>query len=300
MLDLSPTLSKKGILEKRLLWSLRPRFEMGIEEGYRHYSPSNRLGVSRWFGGIWNVGLSHNLRYVDFFALAPSLDLNSTQLGRDFQDPFLLSYLELRSDIFLVDSISQPKRGAVFEATWDVAGGPLQGDYGFQKLLLGTRLYWPAAKRLQLAAHLQGGVILPFGAQAGAPFNFKFYLGGANSVRGWGSKRLSPRLEECAAEDPTDCDSIPVGGFTMLAGTLELRLALGAGFSLVGFADMGDVQADELAVEPAEWNYSAGPGLRFDSPVGLFRLDFGYRLNDPGLYPDEPRWAIYFGLGETF
>jgi translocation and assembly module TamA len=63
---------------------------------------------------------------------------------------------------------------------------------------------------------------------------------------------------------------------------------------------VGDVQADELTWVPDEWNYSAGPGLRYDSPVGLFRLDVGFRLNDPGVFTDEPTWAAYFGFGETF
>lgn len=60
------------------------------------------------------------------------------------------------------------------------------------------------------------------------------------------------------------------------------------------------MQAGEVEYIVDEWNYTAGPGLRFDSPVGLFRLDLGFRLNDPGVYPDEPMWAVYFGLRETF
>ena len=83
-------------------------------------------------------------------------------------------------------------------------------------------------------------------------------------------------------------------------GNLELRLRTFGDLYLVGFADLGDVQADDMKIVVDEWNYSGGPGLRFDSPIGLVRLDVGFRLNDTGVYPDEPSWAIYFGLGETF
>jgi outer membrane translocation and assembly module TamA len=119
-------------------------------------------------------------------------------------------------------------------------------------------------------------------------------------VRGWGLRRLSPRLEECDEENPDDCKSIPIGGQTSLVGNLELRVPIGGGFGLIGFVDAGDNQAGEVEYVPDEWNYSAGPGLRFDSPLGLIRLDLGFRLNDPGVYAGEPGWAIHFGFGEAF
>ena len=46
---------------------------------------------------------------------------------------------------------------------------------------------------------------------------------------------------------------------------------------------------------------STGPGLRYDSPIGTFRLDVGFRLNETDQTAFEKRiWAIHFGLGETF
>jgi translocation and assembly module TamA len=62
---------------------------------------------------------------------------------------------------------------------------------------------------------------------------------------------------------------------------------------------MGDVQAGEHTFKPSEWNLAAGPGIRYDSPVGLVRLDAGFQVNDPGVY-DETFWAVHFGWGETF
>jgi translocation and assembly module TamA len=86
----------------------------------------------------------------------------------------------------------------------------------------------------------------------------------------------------------------------MVQGNLELRLRAVGPLWVVGFLDMGDVQAAAKTFVVEEWNYAAGPGLRADTPLGVFRLDLGLRLNDPGVYPDEPTWAVYFGVGETF
>ena len=85
----------------------------------------------------------------------------------------------------------------------------------------------------------------------------------------------------------------------MVLGNLEARIPFGA-FGLVAFYDVGDVQADELTWVPSAWNHTAGPGLRYDSPLGLVRLDVGFRLNDPGVYDGVPTWGVHFGFGEAF
>ena len=85
----------------------------------------------------------------------------------------------------------------------------------------------------------------------------------------------------------------------MIQGNLELRFWIFPKFALVAFGDMGDVQADDLKYLPEEWNFTAGPGLRVKTPIGLARLDAGFRINDPGVF-DEPMWALYFGIGEAF
>ena len=296
---LVPALTKKGLFEEYLVWTERPSFQLDIQEGYQYYSPANRVGVGRWFAGFVRADISHNLRFVDFYRRSPELAAKDSVLGRDFRDPFTLSYVELQADFYFVDSIPAPQNGAIVALAYDLAGGPLAGDYAFQKVDGTVRGYWRPLRRLQLAARLQTGLILPYGDSGGAPITFRFYLGGANSVRGWGSRKLSPRLEECGDDAQADCDSIPIGGYTLIQGNLEARVLVAGGVWLVGFVDAGDVQAAAHTYVPSQWNYSAGPGLRFDSPVGLFRLDAGIRLNDPGVY-DEPGWSVYFGLGEAF
>jgi outer membrane protein assembly factor BamA len=298
VLSLVPRFTWKGPLEKHLIWELTPRFDVDVQEGYQYYSPANRIGVSRWFAGRYQVGVSHNIRFVDFFATTPALKVETSVLGRDFRDPFLLGYVEVQAAAWFTDSILEPHDGVALDASYLVAAKYLGSDYDFQRLQGGVRAWWRPWDRLQIAAQVRTGVILPFGPNPGAPLTHKFYLGGADTVRGWGSRRLSPRVEEC--DDEGTCVSTPVGGYTVIQGNLELRVRIVSMFSLVAFVDMGDVQAGVASWRPGQWNFSAGPGLRVDSPIGLVRLDAGFRLNDPGIYPGEASWGIYFGFGETF
>lgn len=301
IVDVEPSLRKKGLLEDQLVWTLDPAFELGIWEGYQFYAPRNRVGVSRFFTRFVEVGLSHTVRFVDFFDVSPVLDVNRSILGLDFRDPYLVSFASLQLTLHLTDRLLDPRHGAILKTTYDLAGGIFGGQYDFHKVTPELRGYWtPLRNRLQLAARAQLGFILPFGDEPGAPFDLKLYLGGSNTVRGWGLRRLSPSVSSCAGDEDRGCRRIPVGGYTSALGNLEARVRTWKGLWAVGFFDVGDVQAAVSTIDPTHWSMSAGPGVRYDSPIGEFRLDLGVRLNDPYPHLDEPRWALHFGLGETF
>jgi outer membrane protein assembly factor BamA len=294
-----PMLRKKGFLEKKLVWTWEPEFELGIWEGYQFWSPSNRVGVSRFFTRFVETGLSHNLRFVDFFSVSPTLEASKSILSLDFRDPYILSYVQAQLRFHVTDRLIDPQNGAVMGATYDIAGGIFGGQFDYHKLVPEVRGYWtPLRNRLQFALRGQVGFIFPFGDEPGAPFDLKLYLGGSNSVRGWGLRRLAPFVRLCDAAGA--CEQIPIGGNTSVLGNFETRVRVWRGLWAVAFFDMGDVQADVARINPAMWNYSTGPGLRYDSRIGTFRIDFGVRLNNPDIYANQPRWALHFGLGEAF
>ena len=294
-----PRLRKKGLLEDHLIWTLSPTYELGLQEGYQFHAPSNRVGVSRFFTRFFELGVSHNLRYVDFFAITETLDRSRTLLGPDFRDPYVLSYIEVQPRVHLTDRLIDPRHGVELGLTYDLAGGIFGGQFDYHRLtpeLIGY--YTPLRNRLQLAVRAQVGFILPFGDEPAVPIDRKYYLGGSSTVRGWGLRRLSPRVTECYASG--ECSSVPVGGNTAVLGNFEARVRVWKKLWAVGFLDAGDVQEDVRTIRPGQWNYSAGPGLRYDSRLGLLRLDLGVRLNDPLRFADQPRVAVHFALGDAF
>lgn len=294
---------KKGLLEKYLVWTLDPQFEVGIEQGYQFTSVEHRFGVSRFFTRWFQLRLSHTLRHVDFFSVSPTLDEGSTFLGLDFRDPYLVSYVGLGASVFAVDRIAAPNNGAIIDVDYRVAGGPFGGHYDFQEVVPTVRGYWRPLERLQLAMRARVGLIFPFGDDPGAPIDMRRYLGGSDTVRGWGLKRLAPRIDNCEAGQSShdgECESIPIGGYTSVLGNFEARVRTWRDLWVAGFVDGGDVQPGVASFAPNEWNFSAGGGLRYDSPIGKFRLDVGVRLNDTPTSDGEPIWAIHLGLGESF
>ena len=294
-----PRLRKKGLLEKRLVWTLEPYYELGIWEGYQFHAPGNRVGVSRFFTRFVEMGLSHNLRFVDFFNVDPAIDRSRTILGPDYRDPYWLSYIQYALWFRLTNSLLTPRNGVVLGGTYDLAGGIFGGQFDYHKVVPEARAYYtPLKDRLQFAARGQVGFIMPFGDEPGAPIDQKLYLGGTNTVRGWGLRRLAPYVQSCDLDG--DCDRVPVGGNTSVLVNVETRVRAWRNLWAVAFFDMGDVQPEAVTFRPTQWNYSVGPGLRYRSRIGTFRLDLGIRLNNPELFEHQRRWALHFGLGESF
>lgn len=304
LLRVEPKFQHKGFLEKRTTWTLAPAFELGIWQGYQFYSPTLRMGPSRFFGRHVQLELTYNARFVDFFNVSPALYAPDSIVGRDFKDPYFVSYLEPALTFYFVDSILRPRNGAILGLIYDIAG--LGGNFSFHKFQPTLRGYYSPHERVTLAARAGLGFILPFGAHAGAPIDMKLYLGGSDTVRGWGLRRLSPRVLDaklpdgtCGRSDPR-CRGVPFGGETMVLANFEARVRMVDKLSAVAFFDMGDVRGGVSSFSPRNWNYSVGPGLRYDSPIGVFRLDAGFRLNETDQSEGERIWAIHFGLGETF
>jgi outer membrane translocation and assembly module TamA len=118
-----------------------------------------------------------------------------------------------------------------------------------------------------------------------------FYSGGANSNRGYAQMAISPHgpvgflvpttinCVDVAADMPVPEQCIrPLGGFTQWEASLELRYAGLYPISVVLFADTADVSRDIGRLQFQYPHLSVGPGVRYESPVGPIRLDFGIRV----------------------
>ena len=132
------------------------------------------------------------------------------------------------------------------------------------------------------------------GPPSDVPFSTRYFLGGAESLRGWGRLEVSP----------LSASGLPIGGHSFFAASGELRLPVAGPVGAVGFLDAGNVWEQTWTLG-SELNADAGLGLRYSSRFGLFRIDVARQLTTvEGLRidgePRDRRWRIQFGLGHAF
>ena len=161
----------------------------------------------------------------------------------------------------------------------------LGGDIAFNKYTFETSWYLPLGRQSVFAVGFRGGFSQTLTLFDELPLSERFYLGGARGVRGWKKDMVGPK----------DADGNPIGGDAYALGIAEFRFPLGKkNWRGVAFFDMGNVWANLEGIDPTEVKYGAGVGLRYKTPVGPLRLDYGYKLN-----PDEGDEAgrFYFSIG---
>jgi len=182
-----------------------------------------------------------------------------------------------------------PSKGSRNTLSVVYAGGPLGGDAQFTRLEGATSWYFPLP--YESVFHFKAAAGQAFENEDGKlPVYQRFYLGGLNSIRGFKSAHISPI-------DPETGDR--VGGDKMWYSNVEIIFPLvkEAGLRGVIFADFGNVYAVEEDWDFGKIKKSAGVGLRWLSPMGPLRLEWGYNLDRE----EGERSSVWdFSVGGTF
>ncbi len=183
------------------------------------------------------------------------------------------------------DNFMNPTRGNRTSVSGEYAGGLLGGDNYFTKYELEQSSYVPLPAKLVGMVHGEYGNIQGFDGRT-PPIYEKFFLGGILSMRGFPSRSVGPKDE----------NGDPKGGFQQLYFNTEiiLPIAPAQGFNLVLFVDAGNAWDQGDAISIRDFRESAGFGIRWMSPIGPFRLEWGYILDRKEGEPKSD-WAFMIG-----
>ena len=140
---------------------------------------------------------------------------------------------------------------------------------------------------LTLAAKLSFGNIF-CAAEHTIPTPDRFFLGSENTLRGYRYLTVSPLNHK----------DKPIGGRSMVAGTLEARIRMESGLGWVLFYDTGNVFRQTFLPRGLKLLNSVGAGVRYATPIGPLRLDVAVPLNRRS--DIDPYFQIYFSIGHSF
>jgi outer membrane translocation and assembly module TamA len=127
------------------------------------------------------------------------------------------------------------------------------------------------------------------------PASERFFAGGDTTVRGFS-------LDQLGTPDTLDANGFPRGGNAVVVLNAELRVPVWGDLGAATFVDAGNVFRSAGDVDVSELRPTAGFGLRYRSPVGPLRLDFGFKLDKLRMIRGEleRRHVWYISFGQAF
>ncbi len=185
-----------------------------------------------------------------------------------------------RNDLF------NPTRGIFSHLEGEVAGvyGGISNQ--FLKFELDSRWYWNIHSKYFFSSAIRTGYVQAYGRSDAVPAQEQFSGGGSGTVRGYTQNKLS---------------ELP-GNFYLMANVMDFRFPLfwwinGALFLDAGYvwADMEDISSFSGFLK--DMRFSAGPGIRVNTPLMVVRFDVGFKLDRK---PGEDLYQLHFDLGNPF
>ncbi|MBI5016727.1 MAG: outer membrane protein assembly factor BamA [Deltaproteobacteria bacterium] len=241
-----------------------------------------KIGMS--LGDDWRTRWIY--RYEDADVSNISADANSVlqqQKGKTITSAVLLS---LTYDTR--DNPWEPHTGTLAEASVELAGSVLGGTAQYVKYEWEGSRYVPLWWRHVLTVHSQVGYIDALKSD-GIPVFERYYLGGINSLRGFDSRSVGP----------LDSTGAVIGGDKQVLVNLEYLFPLIEEAKVRGllFFDAGNAWDEGQPLFDTALRRSAGAGIRWFSPMGPLRLEWGRVLDRK---PDESPSRWEFSIGGFF
>jgi outer membrane protein insertion porin family len=180
----------------------------------------------------------------------------------------------------------------------------LGSSASFVRFLGQSSFYIQVRPWLTWANNFRLGVAVPFSGSA-VPLSERFFTGGADSLRGFPINGAGPQRPVNVCSNPRDSStctliSVPVGGDALFILNSELRFPIPVmkGLGGVAFYDGGNVYTNVNFKQFAnDYTNTVGFGIRYQTPVGPIRLDFGHRLT---AVPGVKATQYFVTLGQSF
>lgn len=262
------------------------------ENDYDYYSKEStgtsiRAGYPIWGNFYLNGRLSFEKIDIGDLAANASIFLREMQ---DYETD-VKGEISLRRDTR--NHFFFPTKGTVTRLSYTKAMEIFGGETNFSSYEAEAAIWFPFPfyRGASLMLHGEIGYMTSDGDNGrGLPVYEKYMIGGINSVRGYDWYDISPK-------DPVTGETI--GGEKMMVFNVEMAMPIlrEEGLYAVAFYDMGNVWSKDQDYSFSDIRKSYGAGLRYLSPMGPFRVEYG-RPIDPKPGESSGQWE--FTMGSMF
>ena len=272
-------------LNSRSLLSREERRQENIDTGevsYRVIKNTASTGIIKKLSRRISASLFYEYTIEDIYDVKPGVVLAAEEQGT-------LAIGSLSPAIYFnsLNDPLDPSKGSLAGLTIKHATESLFSQSEFTKITIQGGKYRRLSDRVIGAFSIKGGTSTLGQDTSILPVIERFYLGGRNTVRGYAHNSLGP----------LGVNGIPIGGNFFILANLEFRVNITGGWRTVVFSDCGNVWLDKADVTTGDLRCTVGTGIRYTTPVGPIRLDYGYKL-DP--LPTESEGELHFSIGHAF
>lgn len=263
-------------------------------EGFDWRRRGGALRLSHQWGEFSRLSYAYRAEQVEILKVTNQAPLDvQTEVGYPGSTRFTRTTTSLFTG-YTYDNRDErnfPNSGIVFELSNTLAGRFLGGNVSFDRpVISGSYFRRGLAQNHVIAVRGQYGTISNFFERDNPiPTAEKFYLGGANTVRGYRERSIQVYTTGGTLLGP---------GRSYALGNLEYRVPFtdDKSISAALFYDIGGVFDGEFEFKPGDLVSGLGMGVRFVTPLGPIRLDYGYGLD----FPNQNRGQLHFSIGQTF
>lgn len=234
--------------------------------------------LSEYVGGR----ISYNLENVEI----TDIDENASTLIKEQGGQKITSSISPSIWRDTRDSYLDPTTGSRHSFAQNIAG--LGGDNYFYKALFSSSWYIPVKWDTTIGLRGRFGYATGFAGEE-LPLYERFYVGGISTLRGLGFGEGGPR----------NAGGEKIGGNKELIFNTEYIVPIAKEIRLKGvvFIDYGAAFDDHQNINLKDMRYTTGFGIRWMSPFGPLRLEWGFNPS-PKIYEDDNR--IEFSIGGLF
>ncbi len=249
-----------------------------LEYDYRTLGGGLRL--SHPFEEFWRWHLGYRLTQDDILHVKNPQD----SFLRDEEGTHITSLVSGTVGRDSRDSIQTPSKGGQLAWSTELAG--LGGDHHYSKTTLFMTYFQPVWFGHIMSGRAEGGYGFGFGDER-LPVFERFFLGGPNSIRSFKTRQISPQDEF----------GTRIGGTSEVLGNLEYLIPLPFDIRLAAFFDIGNVYGFKTKFDLSDLRKAAGGGIRWVSPFGAIRVDYGFNLDRRA---GEKAANFHFSVGSPF
>ena len=291
--------------------------EQAVRTGFNFFRRSATLQVLRRASTRISVTGRYSLEYTRL------KDVDATIIGPADQVTIDRLFPQVRLSLFSGgvvwdrrDDLIDPGHGTLTSAELELASRAAGSEVGFVKMFVQTSAYHalPSSRRTVLAGRVELGLARGFERTkddvtvADLPVSQRFFAGGSTTVRGFQLDRLGVPdrvVDGVVKPGVLTADGLSLGGNGVVVINAEIRRTvgrlLGKELGVALFTDAGNVFAKASDIDFNQLHATAGFGIRYNSPLGPVRLDFGFK-SDPQVIAGrrEARWEYHLNIGEAF